>query len=149
MSDWNSARAIADELAETGVDPLDLQAAQAARLLLVRRFVLDLLLIFGIVGFVAAVGLMLFRAFAGGDPIGGRELWVGSGALVIVLVIVAVRALVPARAPAYEKAWVTFVQRVWPGAPRGDDLGGERLNFVDRAAGGEGAFPSVAPGRKA
>jgi hypothetical protein len=150
MADWTSARAAAVELAETGIDPLDLQAAQAARGLLVRRFVLDLLLVFGIVAVVASVALMLVRAFAGGDPLGGRELWIASVALLMLLVIVALRSLLPSRAPAYEKAWASFVEKVWPGAPKGDELGSARLAFVRSAAdGGTSAFPSAAPGRKA
>ena len=149
MTDWTSARAVAAELAETGVDPLDLQAAQAARTALVRRFVLDLLLIFGIVAVAMSVALMLLRAFAGTDPIGGRELWIGSAGLVLVLVSVALRSLLPGRAQAYEMAWSAFVDRVWPGAKRGDDLGAARLAFVKRVAAGDaGEFPSAAPGRK-
>ena len=149
MTDWTSARAVAAELAETGVDPLDLQAAQAARTALVRRFVLDLLLIFGIVAVAMSLGLILLRAFAGTDPIGGRELWIGSAGLVLVLVSVALRSLLPGRAQAYEMAWSAFVDRVWPGAKRGDDLGAARLAFVKRvAAGSAGEFPSAAPGRK-
>ena len=149
MSDWVSARAAADELAETGIDPLDVQAAQAARATLVRRFVLDLLMIFGIVAVVAAIGLMVFRAVQGGDPIGGRELWVGSAALVFVVVVVVLRGFFPAKARAYETAWSAFVERVWPGAAQGDDLGGARLRFVRAIAdGGAGEFPSRAPGRK-
>jgi hypothetical protein len=150
MADWTSARAAAAELAETGIDPLDLQAAQAARALLVRRFVLDLLLIFGIVAVVGAIALMLVRAFAGGDPLAGRELWIASAALILLLVIVALRSLLPSRAPAYERAWAAFVERVWPGAPKGDDLGSARLAFVRSAsAGAAGPLPSAAPGRKA
>jgi hypothetical protein len=147
---WAQARAVAAELAETGVDPLDLAAAQAARTALVRRFVLDLLAVFGIVAVVAAAGLMVFRALAGGDPIGGREIWVGSAALLFLLIVVAARSFLPASARAYELAWAGFVDRVWPGAQKGDDLGSARLGFVRRAAGGQdGDFPSRAPGRKA
>lgn len=148
---WAQARAAATELAETGIDPLDVSAAQAARTALVRRFVLDLLMVFGIVAVVAAAGLMLFRAVAGGDPIGGREIWIGSAALLFLLVVVAARSFLPASARAYELAWNGFVDRVWPGAPkRGDDLGSARLAFIRRVAdGGDGEFPSLAPGRKA
>jgi hypothetical protein len=147
---WAEARAVAADLAQTGVDPLDASAAQAARTALVRRFVLDLLAVFGIVAVVAAAGLMVFRAFAGGDPIGGREIWVGSAALLFLLIVVAARSFLPASARAYEIAWAGFVSRVWPGAPKGDDLGSARLAFVRRAAGGDqGEFPSQAPGRKA
>jgi hypothetical protein len=148
MADWISARAVADELAETGVDPLDVQAAEAARTALVRRFILDLLLIAGIVAVVAAVGLMLFRAISGGDPVAGNGLLIASVALVAVLATVALRAFLPGRAQAYETAWSTFVQRVWPGAAKGDELGGARLAFVRRAVSANGAFPSAAPGRK-
>ncbi|MGE3193384.1 MAG: hypothetical protein AB7K08_07960 [Microbacteriaceae bacterium] len=149
MADWTSARAVADELAATGVDPLDVQAAQAARTALVRRFVLDLLLIFGIVAVVAALGLMVFRAIRGDDPIGGNTLLIASAALLAVLVTVALRSFLPGRAQAYETAWESFVQRVWPGARKGDELGAERLRFVRRAASPSGDFPSTAPGRKA
>jgi hypothetical protein len=148
MADWTSARAVAAELAETGVDPLDVQAAEAARSALVRRFVLDLLLIFGIVAVVAAVGLMLFKAISGDDPLAGNGLVIASVALVAVLATVALRAFLPGRAQAYEAAWSAFVQRVWPGAGKGDELGGARLAFVKRAAGASGEFPSTAPGRK-
>jgi hypothetical protein len=149
MADWTSARAAADKLADTGVDPLDVQAAQMARTALVRRFVLDLLMIFGLVAVVAAIGLMVFRAVQGGDPIEGRELWIGSAALIFLLVVVALRGFFPAKAKAYETAWSAFVERVWPGAPAGDDLGGARLRFVKAIAdGGAGEFPSRAPGRK-
>jgi len=148
MGDWTSARAAADELAETGIDPLDVQAAQAARTALVRRFILDLLLIFGVVAVVAAFGLMLFRAFSGGDPLGGNGLVIASVALVAVVVTVAVRALLPARAQAYETAWASYLQRVWPGAGKGDELGAARLAFVRRSASPSGDFPSAAPGRK-
>ena len=78
MPDWNTARAVAAELADSGVDPLDVQAAQAARVALVRRFILDLVLIFGVVAVVASIALMLFRAVGGGDPTGGTEIWIGS-----------------------------------------------------------------------
>jgi hypothetical protein len=150
MADWTSARAAADELAESGIDPLDVQAAQVARTTLVRRFVLDLLMIFAIVAVVAAIGLMLSRAVQGGDPIEGREIWIGSAALVFLLIVVALRGFLPARAQAYEKAWGAFVERMWPGAAKGDDLGGARLRFVKAIAdGGSGTFPSRAPGRKA
>ncbi|HEV7742627.1 MAG TPA: hypothetical protein VGO65_09435 [Pseudolysinimonas sp.] len=149
MPDWTSARAVADDLAETGVDPLDLQAAQAARAGLLRRFVLDLVLIFGVAAVAMAVVLMLMRALAGTDPIGGREVWIGSAGLVLVLVSVALRSLLPGRAQAYEMAWAAFVEQVWPGAKRGDELGAARLAFVRRAAAGDGQdFPSAAPGRK-
>jgi hypothetical protein len=149
MADWTSARAVAAELAETGVDPLDLQAAQAARAALVRRFALDLLMIFGVAAVAMALVLMLLRAFAGTDPIGGREIWIGSAGLVLVLVSVVLRSILPGRAQAYEMAWSAFVDQVWPGAKRGDELGAARLRFVARAADGEaGEFPSGAPGRK-
>lgn len=149
MADWTTARSVAAELADTGVDPLDLQAAQAARLALVRRFVLDLLLIFGVVAVVASLGLMVFRAVNGGDPLAGVELAIASAGLVAVLLVVALRSFLPARAPAYEAAWTRFVDRVWPGAAKGDDLGTARLAFVRRAVdGATDAFPSAAPGRK-
>jgi hypothetical protein len=149
MSDWTSARAAAAELAETGVDPLDVQAAQAARTILVRRFVLDLLLIFAIVAVVAPVVLMVLRALAGGDPIDGREIWIASAALVLLLAIVAARSILPARAHAYERAWATFVEQVWPGSGKGDELGTARTAFVSQAASGDAsAFPSGAPGRR-
>ena len=147
---WAQARAAAAELAETGIDPLDASAAQAARTALLRRFVLDLLMVFGIVAVVAAAGLMLFRAFAGGDPIGGRAIWIGSAALVFLLAVVAIRSFLPSSARAYEVAWAGFVERVWPGTAKGgDDLGSARLAFTKRVAEGrDGPFPSVAPGRK-
>jgi hypothetical protein len=147
---WDTARSIAAELAENGVDPLDLQAATAARSMLVRRFVLDLLLIFAIVAVIAPVVLMVVRAIAGEDPIDGREIWIASAALLLVLAVVAARSFLPGRAPAYERAWAAFVDRVWPGAAKGDELGTARLAFVRRASGdAAGDFPSVAPGRKA
>jgi hypothetical protein len=146
---WVQVRAVAAELAESGIDPLDAAAAQAARTALVRRFVLDLLMVFGIVAVVAAAGLMVFRAFAGDDPLGGREIWVGSAALLFLLIVVAARSFLPASARAYELAWAGFVDRVWPGAAKGDDLGSARLAFVRRVAGGQdGEFPSQAPGRR-
>ncbi len=146
---WSSARAVAAELAETGVDPLDLQAAQAARTILVRRFILDLLLIVAIVGILGPLVLMMMRMFAGGDPLDGREIWIASAALVLLLAIVAARSILPARAPAYERAWATFVDRVWPGSAKGDEFGAARIAFVRRAAAGaDGEFPSVAPGRR-
>lgn len=146
---WTTARAVAAELAETGVDPLDVQAAQAARTTLVRRFVLDLLLIFAVVAVVAPFVLMVLRAFAGGDPIDGREIWIASAALVLLLAIVAARSILPARAQAYERAWSAFVDRVWPGAAKGDDLGTARAAFIRQAASGAAtAFPSTAPGRR-
>ena len=146
---WDAARAAAAELSETGIDPLDVQAATTARSLLVRRFVLDLLLIFAVVAILAPVVLMLMRAFAGGDPIDGREIWIASAGLVLLLVIVAARSFLPARAPAYERAWAAFVERVWPGSGKGDDFGTARLAFVKRfGADASGAFPSTAPGRR-
>jgi hypothetical protein len=146
---WAQARTVAAELAESGVDPLDVSAAQAARTALIRRFALDLLIVFGIVAVVAAAGLMVFRAFAGDDPIGGREIWIGSGALLFLLIVVAVRSFLPASARAYESAWSGFIERVWPGAAKGDDLGAARLAFVRRIADGrDGDFPSLAPGRR-
>lgn len=146
---WMAARAVAAELAETGVDPLDVQAAQAARTTLVRRFVLDLLLIFAIVAVIAPVVLMVVRAFAGGDPIDGREIWIASAALLLLLAIVAARSILPARAQAYERAWSAFVEQVWPDAGTGDELGTARSAFVRRAGSGDdSAFPSVAPGRR-
>jgi hypothetical protein len=146
---WKSARAVADELAETGIDPLDVQAAAAARTTLVRRFVLDLLLVFALVAVIAPVALMVVRAFAGGDPIDGREVFIASAALVLLLAIVAARAILPAPAQAYERAWSAFVDRVWPGSGKGDDLGTARAAFVRQAsAGGDTAFPSTAPGRR-
>ncbi|HMF59039.1 MAG TPA: hypothetical protein VK595_01625 [Vicinamibacterales bacterium] len=146
---WNAARTVAVELAEHGVDPLDVQAAETARSALVRRFVLDLLLIFSIVAILAPLGLMLMRAIGGGDPIDGREIWIVSAALLLMLGIIAVRSFLPGRAPAYERAWAAFVEQVWPGAAKGDDLGRARLTFVRRAAaGGSGDFPSAAPGRR-
>ncbi|HWM34761.1 MAG TPA: hypothetical protein VNR36_11040 [Pseudolysinimonas sp.] len=146
---WAQARAAAAALAETGIDPLDVSAARAARTALVRRFVLDLLTIFGVVAVVAAIGLMVFRAFAGDDPLGGREIWIGSAALLFLLVVVAARSFLPA-ARAYEAAWAAFVERVWPGTPKGgDELGAARLAFVRaHAEDAAGAFPSVAPGRR-
>ncbi|MBX3194317.1 MAG: hypothetical protein KF727_04360 [Microbacteriaceae bacterium] len=147
---WAQARAVAAELAESGVDPLDAAAATAARVALQRRFLLDLLVIFGVVAVVAAVGLMVYRAFAGNDPLGGREIWIASAALAFVLIVVVVRSLVPRSAAAYEEAWARFRDRVWPDSSKGDDLGSARLAFVLAAASGQdGAFPSVAPGRKA
>ncbi|CAN5439614.1 hypothetical protein BH09ACT4_BH09ACT4_08620 [soil metagenome] len=149
MSDWASARAVADELAEAGVDPLDVDAARAASIQLVRRFVFNLLALFGMVAVLAAVALMLMRAFTGGDPTGGREIWVASGALAFLLVVVATRSVIATGARAYEAQWSAFVQRVWPGARKGDDLGTARLTFARRAASADpGPFPSVAPGRK-
>jgi hypothetical protein len=146
---WNSARAVAAELAETGVDPLDAQAAQAARAILVRRFVLDLLLIFALVAVAAPFVLMVLRALAGGDPIDGREIWIASAALVLLLAIVAARAIFPARAQAYERAWSAFVEQVWPDSAKGDELGTARVAFVSQAGSGDDtAFPSVAPGRR-
>jgi hypothetical protein len=146
---WSSARAVAAELAETGVDPLDLQAAQAARTILVRRFILDLLLIAAIVGILGPLVLMMVRMFAGGDPLDGREIWIASAALILLFAIVAARSILPARAPAYERAWATFVDRVWPGSGKGDDFGSARTAFVRQAgAGADGPFPSVAPGRR-
>ena len=140
---------MAAELAETGVDPLDLQAAQAARTTLVRRFILDLLLIVAIVGILGPLVLMLLRMFAGGDPLDGREIWIASAALVLLLAIVAARSILPARALAYERAWSAFVDRVWPGSAKGDELGSARAVFVREAdSGADGAFPSVAPGRR-
>jgi hypothetical protein len=150
MADWTSARAVADELAETGVDPLDVQAAQAARTALLRRFVLDLLMVFGIAAVAMAIVLMGLRAIGGTDPVGGRELWIGSAGLVLVLASVVVRAFMPGRAQAYEMAWAAFVDEVWPGSRKGDDFGTARLAFIKRVASSEpGPFPSVAPGRKA
>jgi hypothetical protein len=147
---WDDARNVAAELAETGVDPLDVQAAAAARTTLVRRFVLDLALIFAVVAVIAPVVLMVMRAIAGEDPVDGREIWIASAALLLMLAVVAARSFLPARAPAYERAWAAFVERVWPGAAKGDDLGTARLAFVNRAAAdAPGEFPSVAPGRKA
>ncbi|MGN6503475.1 MAG: hypothetical protein ACTHKX_11325 [Pseudolysinimonas sp.] len=150
MADWSTARSVADELAEHGVDPLDLDAARAARAGLRNRFVLDLLLIAGLCAVAMSLALILLRAVRGQDPLGGNELWIGSAGLVLVLVSVALRSLLPGRAQAYELAWNEFVERVWPGAGRGDDLGAARLQFVQRAASREpGVFPSAAPGRKA
>jgi hypothetical protein len=147
---WEAARATAGELAEVGVDPLDASAAAAARAALLRRFVLDALMIFGIVAVVGSIALLLFRGVQGDNALSGRELWVGSGALAFLVVVVVVRAILPAKAGAYERAWNTFVERVWPGTPAGDDLGGARLGFVRQAeAGGRGEFPATAPGRKA
>lgn len=149
MADWTTARSVAEELAETGVDPLDIEAAQAARTALLRRFFFDLLFIFGIAGVVMAVVLMVMRAFAGADPIGGRELWIGSAGLLVVLVAVVLRSMMPGRAQAYEMAWNAFVEKVWPGAKRGDDMGTARLAFVRQAAEPDpGEFPLAAPGRK-
>ncbi len=146
---WTSARAVAAELAETGVDPLDVQAAQAARATLVRRFLLDLLLIVAIVGILGPLVLMVMRMLAGGDPIDGREVWIASAALLLLLGIVAARSILPARAQAYERAWSAFVERVWPGTGKGDELGTARAAFVRQAAsGGDGAFPASAPGRR-
>ncbi|CAN5120553.1 hypothetical protein BH11ACT3_BH11ACT3_14620 [soil metagenome] len=147
---WEAARAAAGELADVGVDPLDVAAASTARTVLVRRFVLDALLIFGIVAIIGSVALLLFRGMQGDNALSGRELWIGTGSLVFVLIVVVLRAILPAKAGAYERAWNTYVERVWPGTPAGDDLGGARLAFVRRAeSGGAGAFPATAPGRKA
>ena len=107
---WSSARAVAAELAETGVDPLDVQAAQAARTILVRRFVLDLLLIFSIVAVAAPVVLMVVRAFGGGDPIDGREIWIASAALLLLLAVVAARSI-PSRTRAGVRARVVGLRR--------------------------------------
>jgi hypothetical protein len=149
MPDWSTARSVADELAERGVDPLDLDAARAARAGLRNRFVLDLLLIAGLCAVAMSLALVFLRAVRGQDPLGGNELWIGSAGLVLVLVSVALRSLMPGRAQAYELAWNEFVQRIWPGTGRGDDLGAARLDFVRRAGSGEpGEFPSAAPGRK-
>jgi len=149
MADWNTARSVADELAEEGIDPLDVQAAQAARAGLLRRFVFDLLTIFGVAAVAMSVVLILLRAFQGLDPIGGRELWIGTAGLVLVLIAVILRSFLPGRAQAYEMAWTAFVQKMWPGAKRGDEMGTARLAFVRRAASDEpGEFPSTAPGRK-
>lgn len=146
---WQTARMIANELSKSGVDPFDVRAAEAARFTLVRRFVLDLLLIFAVVAIAAPVALMLMRAIAGEDPIDGREIWIASAALVLLLAIVAARSLLPARADAYEAAWALLLERVWPGAAKGDDFGTARLAFVRRASmAGDQPFPSVAPGRK-
>jgi len=149
MADWTTARAVADELAEDGVDPLDVQAAQAARRGLQTRFVLDLLLIAGIAASVMAVGLMFSRALRGDDPVGGIEVGILSVALVIVALSIVMRTFMPGRAQAYEMAWNDFVQKMWPGAKRGDEMGAARLEFVRRAASTDpGQFPSAAPGRK-
>lgn len=149
MTDWNTARAVADELAERGVDPLDVDAAQAARTGLQRRFLLDLLFIAGLVAALLAFALILARTFQGADPLGGREIWIVSVGLVVVLVSVVLRSVLPGRAQAYEMAWTAFVEQVWPGAKRGDDMGTARLEFVRRAAHPDpGEFPSTAPGRK-
>lgn len=149
MADWTTARSVADELAEDGIDPLDVQAAQAARAGLLRRFVFDLLTVFGIAAVAMSLVLILMRAFQGNDPIGGRELWIGSAGLVVVLVAVVLRTFLPGRAQAYEMAWSAFVQKMWPGTKRGDDMGTARLAFVRQAASADkGEFPSVAPGRK-
>lgn len=149
MADWTTARAVADELAEDGVDPLDVQAAEAARRGLQTRFVLDLVLIAGIAGGVMAIGLMFTRALRGDDPLGGIELWILSVALVLVLVSIVLRGFMPGRAQAYEMAWNDFVTKMWPTAKRGDEMGAARLEFVRRAASGDpGEFPSTAPGRK-
>lgn len=146
---WAQVRTAAASLADEGVDPLDVSAARAARTALVRRFVLDLLMVFGIVAVVAATGLMVYRAFVGDDPIGGREIWIASGALLFLLVVVAVRSFLPASARAYERAWNALAEQVWPGAPKGDDLGAARLAFVRRIAeGSDGDFPSAVPGRR-
>jgi hypothetical protein len=148
MADWTTARAVADELAESGVDPLDLEAAKAARLALVRRFVLDLVMIAGVAAVAMALVLMVMRAFAGTDPIGGRELGIGSAGLVLVLVSVLLRSFLPGRAQAYEMAWNEFVAEIWPDAGKGDEMGAARLAFVQNAAaGGVGEFPVAAPGR--
>src|SRR5690606_37460174 len=106
---WTEARSVAVALAATGVDPLDPAAARAARGLLVRRFVLDLLLIFGIVAVAAAGALMIYRAAVGDDPLGGREFWVASAALAWILAVVALRSILSRSAQAYEDAWAGFV----------------------------------------
>jgi hypothetical protein len=148
---WDAARTTAAQLAETGVDPLDVQAAEAARSLLVRRFVLDLLLIFGVVALVGAVTLLVTRGVQGDDALSGRELWIATGALLLLLAVVAVRTILPARAAAYEKAWNGFVERVWPGAAKGDEMGAARLAFVKQVSSGgaKATFPATAPGRRA
>jgi hypothetical protein len=147
---WRTARETAERLSQTGVDPLDLAAAQAARVALVRKFAFDALIIFGIVALVAAVALMVFRAVQGGDPIAGRELWIASVALLLILIVVALRTFLPARAGAYETAWNAFVDAEWPDAGPGDDLGAARLAFVRRMhSSSPGPFPTSAPGRKA
>ncbi|HTL41878.1 MAG TPA: hypothetical protein VL294_10435 [Pseudolysinimonas sp.] len=149
MADWSTARAVAEELAERGVDPLDIEAARAARAGLRNRFVLDLLLIAGLCAVAMSLALMFMRAVRGQDPLGGNELWIGSAGLLLALVSVVLRSVMPGRAQAYEVAWSEFVQRVWPGTGRGDDLGAARLDFVRRAASADpGGFPSAAPGRK-
>lgn len=150
MADWTSARAVADELSETGIDPLDVQAAQTAMMLRVRKFVFDLVTVFALVALVAAIALIVWRAIKGDDPVGGREIFVASGALVILLLCVALRSFVATSAKAYEAAWDRFVDRVWPGAPKGDEFGTARLRFAREIAGDpSGPFPSTAPGRKA
>lgn len=149
MADWSTARAVAEELAERGVDPLDIEAARAARAGLRNRFVLDLLLIAGLCAVAMSLALMFLRAVRGQDPLGGNELWIGSAGLLLALVSVVLRSVMPGRAQAYEVAWNEFVQRVWPGTGRGDDLGAARLDFVRSAASVDpGTFPSAAPGRK-
>lgn len=149
MADWSTARAVAEELAERGVDPLDIEAARAARAGLRNRFVLDLLLIAGLCAVAMSLALMFMRAVRGQDPLGGNELWIGSSGLLLALVSVVLRSVMPGRAQAYEVAWNEFVQLVWPGTGRGDDLGAARLEFVRRAASPDpGGFPSAAPGRK-
>jgi hypothetical protein len=149
MADWSTAREVAGELAERGVDPLDLEAASAARAGLRNRFVLDLVLIAGLCAVAMSLALIFLRAVRGQDPLGGNELWIGSAGLLLVLVSVALRSLMPGRAQAYEMAWNEFVQRIWPGSGRGDDMGAARLAFVRRATSADpGEFPSAAPGRK-
>lgn len=149
-SGWDRARSVAAGLAETGVDPLDPAAARMARTLLVRRFVLDLIAVFAVAALAGAVALMVIRMLGGEDPLEGREIWLASGALVVLLVVVAARSFLAPAPAAYERAWETFLQEIWPGAGKGDELGAARLRFVEQAAqGGAGAFPSGAPGRKA
>ncbi|HWH26949.1 MAG TPA: hypothetical protein VNT53_09920 [Pseudolysinimonas sp.] len=148
---WMAARTIAAELAQTGVDPLDVTAAAAARVALVRRFVLDAILIFGLVALLASIALMVVRAVSGSDPLAGREPWITSAALVLLLAVLVVRAVLPARDAAYEAAWSAFTTRVWPHGVARDDLGGARLVFVRQAArltaeADGGTFPTSAPG---
>ena len=146
---WDAARAAAARLAETGVDPLDVQAAEAARAVLLRRFVLDLLMLVGIVAVVASGALLIVKGFQADDGSSGRLIWVASGALALLLVIVVLRTVLPRRAAAYEKAWRRLAEQVWPGSTAVDDMGAARVAFVKQAAaGGSGGFPATAPGSK-
>ena len=147
---WDAARTVAADLAESGVDPLDVEAAVAARTALVRRFVLDLLLIFAIVAVVAPVVLMVMRAIAGEDPVDGREIWIASAALLLLLSVVAARARSSPRVrrPTSARGRPSSIasgpepRRAMTSAPPAS------RSCAVRPAIRTGAFPSVAPGRR-